>query len=260
MKFVCESIEDILKPKDLDIEQKWLWAFKHAKDTTSALRIYKQAKQAGIKLPAKELLEFAHRIKSLDLFKEAANRLTTNPDKKLSLAAQYGDVKYFDEIIKEGGRVSFALLKKLTNDYHYNRATNILQYVSQHIDEVSKKEDLEKIHDALDAKDQEYKSYPKGYKQYRVLKYINDNKITRRLDLIKLIYELGYGSGSFNEIKSASYWSANYRQIIGQYYDVGDDGVFELNENGRDKLQELEAKFGQRGSLKRTIDNIKPYR
>jgi len=261
MKFVCESIEDILKPKDLDIEQKWLWAFKHAKDTTSALRIYKQAKQAGIKLPAKELLEFAHRINNLQLYREAVDRLTTNPDKKLSLAAQFGDLDYFIDILNQGGRVSFNLLRKLNGDYHYYRSTGtIYPYVAENLDSVMKEEDLQKAHDALDAKDQEYKSYPKGYKQYRVLKYINDNKVTRRLELIKLIYELGYGPGSFNEIKSASYWSANYRQIIGQYYDVGDDGVFELNEDGRDKLQELEAKFGQRGSLKRTIDNIKPYR
>lgn len=243
MKFVYESIEDILKPKDLDLAQKWLWTFKHSTSDQHAMKIYQEAKKQGVKLPAKELLEFAHRIKSLSLFKEGVDRLTTNPDKKLNLAAQYGDLNYFKEIIKQGGRVSFALVKKLSNDYHYNRAKDILEYVKQNIDSIVKEEDLEKVHDALDAKDQPYKSYPKGYKQYRVLKYINDNKVNRRLELIKLIYEMGYGPGSFNEIRSASYWSASFRQIIGQYYNVGDDGFFELNDAGRDKLRELSAKF-----------------
>jgi len=260
MNFVCESLEDILKPKDLDLEQKWLWTFKHSTSTQHAMKIYQEAKKQGIKLPAKELLEFAHRTNNLPLFKEAVDRLTTNPDKKLNLAAQYGDLNYFKEIVDQGGRASFNLLKKLTGDYHYSRSTKtIYPYVVDNLDYIMKKEDLQKAQDAVYAIDQPYKSYPKGYKQYRVLKYINDNKVTRRLELIKLIYEMGYGPGSFNEIKSASYWSASFRQIIGQYYDADENGVFKLNDSGLDKLHELEAKFGPRGSLKRTIDNIKPY-
>jgi hypothetical protein len=242
MKFVNESLEDILKPKELDMGQKIAWALKSA-NTKQALRVFREATAQGIKIPAKDLLELGMRTKNLVIFREAVDRLTTNPHRKLDLAAKFGFLPFFREIIDKGGRVSFNLLKKLTNDYEYQHSEEILDYVKNNIDVVAKEEDRQKIHYALGASDQEYRSYPKGYKQYRVLKYINEHPVTRRLDLIKFIYEMGYGPGSFNEIRSSSYWSNGFNQIIGQYYDVNDDGIFVLNREGVSKLRELESKF-----------------
>jgi hypothetical protein len=87
------------------------------------------------------------------------------------------------------------------------------------------------------------KSYPAGYKIYRILKYVNENVVSTRQQIVKLIFELNYGPNTFNPNKHSSYWPANFPSQVYPYIGKDENNVFKLNNAGLQKLQTLEQKF-----------------
>lgn len=158
---------------------------------------------------------------------------------KLAWAIFKGDIELLKKAFEDGAKLSYGLLRKISS-WH-----NALIYLLglEDIDSVLVPKDAEKIKYILNIKTMPHKNYPRSYKQYRVLKYVNDNIVTQRQQIIKLIYELGYGPNSFNLLRHSGYWSTSYYQIVGQYYGKVNGGRFVLNRAGREKLNILHNKF-----------------
>lgn len=93
-------------------------------------------------------------------------------------------------------------------------------------------------------------SYPKGYKQYRVLRFINE-KPQKYTDIVKFAYELTHGHGTFDKRNNRGYWSSVlgsgcYYRKPGWVYQMTNNsrGEYVLNAYGKRKLIELEHRFG----------------
>lgn len=161
---------------------------------------------------------------------------------KAAWAIFKGDPKSLEKAFEDGAKLSYGLLRKIYTGWSYDLVNFLKNY--KNIDSILIPKDAEKIKYVLNIKPMSYKKYPRFYKQYRVLKHINDNIITKRYQLIKLIYELGYGPNSYNPLEDTGYWSTNYHQTIGQYYAPVIKGrKFILNSVGRKKLNILHNKF-----------------
>ena len=173
-------------------------------------------------------------------------------NKQLEWYAMKGDLYTFFKTIDKGAKITYSLLRKIMNFYSDSKSALFIDYLKNNEDlkKISAPEDFEKINAVLNLnKPGKLRSYPPLYKPYRVLKYVDEQykkktPIKRRLDLVKLIYELGYGPNTYNELSDdTAYWSHSYTDSIGQYLSKDEKGGFYLNDKGKMYLKELTKKF-----------------
>lgn len=96
----------------------------------------------------------------------------------------------------------------------------------------------------LKKKELKHQNYPKGYKIYRILKYINENPGIRRTDIIKFAFELSHGKETFNPIINRGYWSDGFGALIYPNVDRDKNNRYTLNQRGKNRLAYYEKKFG----------------
>jgi len=170
-----------------------------------------------------------------------------SPQETLQYACTHDDLESFKRALRNGAKFTYSIYRKMETNWRYNSPSikEYLQSNPQIIEEIAAPKDLEKLKSFFSiTPESQHQSYPRGYKQYRVLKYVDDGLATKRMDLIKLIYELGYGPNTFNPLKNASYWSTNYMNVIGQYLkNVPKGQPLELNNAGKNKLREIQDNF-----------------
>jgi len=187
---------------------------------------------------------------------------TLTQDEKMALACKRGDYQKFLELLNDGVKVKIGYINSMIKHEYINyfkvdfyQQDKIINYLKEHIDQLENiihpkdHNKLNKIRDILSVKKSEKQySYPVGYKTYRILKFINENKPKSKKDIIKFIVELTYGKGTFNPLTDSNYWSQGFINII--YPRIKKinlaDGTIEytLNNMGIIDLQRLESKFG----------------
>ena len=191
--------------------------------------------------------------------KEIDDYFRAHPKKAIDHALNNDDVEMFKQMAKAGVNIGLDHIIRLDNiikrgpkfEWGPTKIVKYLEYDSANIPLVGFKI-TDKTKEALDLisnlKILPYKGYPRGYKQYRVLKFIAESpgKVIRK-DVTRLIFELSYGPGSFNPWENSGYWSANFGTTVWPY--VSDNYV--INKTGLKKLEELHDKFKDQ--------NIKAY-
>jgi len=250
---VRESLDDILKPKELSpaLEKRWKQEeLKNAAKEGDVERFFRGI-DAGLKISyplfRKMITDWAYRRGTGDIFTSGLGWdifEQTHLDKiKIEMAAFNEDLSAFEDAIESGSKISYKVLRLILDSY--KSKDEFLNYIKTlDLDKVTEPKDRKKIKGIFNLDStQEHRSYPRAYKQYRVLKYIKEKKVTQRQQLIKLIFELGYGPNTFHPISDRGYWSANYMNVIGKYYDKDEDGRFVLNNDGKEKYRELHKKF-----------------
>jgi len=248
---VRESLDDILKPKELSpaLEKRWKQEeLKNAAKDGDVARFLRGI-NAGLKISyplfRKMITDWDYRRNAADILSSVdwSDFEQIHLDKiKIEIAVFNKSLENFKDAIESGSKISYKVLRLILDEYrHRDEFLNYIQTLD--LDKVTEPKDRKKIKDIFNLDSpQEHRSYPRAYKQYRVLKYIKERKVTQRQQLIKLIYELGYGPNTFHPINDRGYWSANYHNVIGRYYDKV-DGKFVLNDEGKEKLKELHKKF-----------------
>jgi hypothetical protein len=179
---------------------------------------------------------------------------------ELLYSCKTGDFNMFKDAIKNGAKVKKGHVNSLfKSDYHYERGGRInytklisgkkaiLDYLRSNISNLSKiayPKDKDKIEKLLNIKPAKKREYPRGYKIYRLIKYIDENKVSSVNELVKFIYEITYGLGTFNSLINSSYWKDGFDSMVYPNINTSKAGIFTLNQRGIDKLKKMEAKFG----------------
>jgi len=182
---------------------------------------------------------------SFDIF----NRLSyidiknLNPQKLLIYAVIKDDLWLFKKAIDDGAKISTRIFKEIRIDIsnYLKRNKHIIKNIAENekvIKIIEKVLNLDTV-----ASKSEYRKFPKGFKQYYALKYVNEHKVKTRTEIIKVIFEMGYGKNTFNPQKNASWWSTSYYVMIGQYLNKDQNNNFILNNIGKEKLRVLHKKF-----------------
>jgi hypothetical protein len=180
------------------------------------------------------------------------------PDEEMTIACKAGDFNQFLRLLNDGVKVKIGLINAMMkHDYMHNFKVDfkgqdkIMDYLREHIDEIEDiihprdHSKLDKIRGFLNIKKSEKRGkYPQGYKIYRVLKFIDENKPNSKKEIVKFIVELTFGKGTFNPLTQSSYWSDAFASIINPRITKASDGTFILNAPGKTKLKQLEDKFG----------------
>ena len=212
-KFVYESIQDLLKPKDLSVDQKLQWLFNH----------YHPERGWG---------------------------------QNSESIAQINSIK---NLLKQDAKITFKMFSVVyeTARWHWrlNHADPLLRIIEDLDEKYFKTEkDFRKTKEILeiDRVPTVNVTYPRGYKQYRLLKYIKDNYVTTRKELVKLLIELSSGEGTFNPIIHSGYYSTGWKNTYGKYYYKNDEGRLVLTREGEEKLNLLDDKFRKK-NIKSTI-------
>lgn len=89
-------------------------------------------------------------------------------------------------------------------------------------------------------------TFPKGFKQYRVLKEIEDKNELCYIEIIKFAHKLSYGEGSFNSYNDRGYWVGIFQDEAWgtKLLTKNKHGKYSLNEDGVKVLKKLRLKFG----------------
>jgi len=177
----------------------------------------------------------------------------------LIIACKVGNFNEFKDAIDNDVKLKIGMINSLyqkDNDFHFLKGNKyqkeeIKDYLRDRIDKLEdiihprdiKKIDKIKIY--LGTKiSKGHREYPRGYKIYRILKYVDENTITSAKQLVKLIYDLSYGKDTFNPLMNSGYWSDGLSAIVYPNMDkIGDK--FVLNSKGKSKLQKYDSKFGK---------------
>lgn len=180
------------------------------------------------------------------------------PGEEMKFACLIGDFKKFVKLVNKGVQVKIGYINSMMkreyvpyfsiNKPGIDKILNYLRDNLDKLDEIIHPKDhskLEKIKDLLNVKRSGKRyEYPRGYKIYRILKFIDENHPKLKKDVVKFIVELTHGVGTFNPLTDASYWSDGF-SIINPRIDVDDkSGEFRLNAKGKRDLKEMEAEFG----------------
>ena len=88
------------------------------------------------------------------------------------------------------------------------------------------------------------KTYLKGYKQWRTLKYIkaSGEKGRTRTEVVKFLFDISNGKDSYNPISDRGYWSTNIWNIIFSWCDQ-EGRKYTISEAGKEKIKLLDKKF-----------------
>lgn len=251
MKLVCENLNDILKPKELSLQRKLEWA-------CSELDIYavQQALEEGAEITYKiynylsadrwynKKKVFLYKLMT-KFFPEYAKEKDV-PKILLKQSLDEDSFKLFKEALEKGAKLNISIFKEIKDKAKYdNDYKKWVDFIIKGKKEFFNPKSLKMIEDRYLNLSPELpaRSYPKGYMQYRALKLINDQRIDKRSDIIKLLYELRYGPNTYNPTDNSGYWSTSYPKIIKQFYNVLPSGRFQLRREGRAKLAALHNKF-----------------
>jgi len=182
-------------------------------------------------------------------------QLSLTPEQRMIIAANERDFKTFKKLYEKGVKLKIGMINCLYNrnwDYrtNYKQEDLIKKYLADRIDNIENHihsrdiKKIDKIKELLNVKPvTDYKKLPHGYKSWAVLKFIDENHPKTRKEIIRYIFELNYGKGSFNPLLHSSYWSTGYQRQIGQYIGLNKRGEYELNFNGKAKLKKGMEKF-----------------
>jgi len=163
---------------------------------------------------------------------------------KLKVALYNKDVPLLINYLNDGTfKITMGFLRYMYDDYLLK--DEILKFLdnlnSTEFNKLIDKKKFKEIKYILNTENNKLpnKTYPRGYKQYRLLKYITTHNVTTRLELTKLVYELGYGPNSFNSIIHSGTSSTGWKQTYSKYY----DSDYNLNIDGVEKLKQLSKRF-----------------
>ena len=175
MKIVKESLfeilmADILKPRPLSNDEELKYAMGEGD-----IERFKRAIENGAKIDFKD-------VKNLIYAPWVVTEKRDNPSYKLN-KSELKELKKWNN-----KKIILSILKnKLENKSLY---------------EIIKFKDLEKTKILLNIKEpMTFKSYPGGYKLYRLLKYVDEDEVYKLRQLTKFIYELNFGEDTFNPLK-----------------------------------------------------------
>jgi hypothetical protein len=209
------------------------------------------------------LLDKGAKFESLEdkaryIIKLKGKRVSFTPEEALLVSCKIGDFSKFVDLVESGVKLKIGMINALFmgNIYPYanlgkvNEKDDILQYLRDNIDDLEKivhpgnYKKLERIKTLLGVeKSKGYREYPRGYKIYRILKFIDEVKPLTRREITKFIFELTYGKGTFNPLLNDSYWSTNFPTTIFPNTAIGSQKRFILNIAGKNKLKMLDEKF-----------------
>lgn len=184
--------------------------------------------------------------------------VSLTPEEEMTVACKSGNFNEFLRLLNDGVKVKIGLINAMIkHDYmsyfkvNYKEQDKIINYLREHnedLEDIIHPRDhikLEKIKGLLNIKKPEERSeYPRGYKIYRVLKFIDENRPSSKKEIVKFIVELTFGKGTFNPLTQSSYWSDAFGSIINPRITIASDGTIVLNASGKIKLKSLEDKFG----------------
>lgn len=91
--------------------------------------------------------------------------------------------------------------------------------------------------------DRDMFQYRRGFKMYKILKFIKDHENVRRRDIQRLVYELSYGKGEFQPTKHRGWFSVYLQTYRDKYGYIFNDKYWYITEKGEQKLEELKNKF-----------------
>jgi len=205
------------------------------------------AKFADLSEKAKYILLFSGKYASL------------TPEEELIIACQIGDLNKFETCIDNGVKLKIGMVNSLFKpDWKFNglssktsgKQNKILEYLKDNMDileDIIHPRDLkklDKIKSYLNINKPHHQDYPNGYKIYRITKFVDDFHPTSENEIVKFAYELSHGKNAFNPLLNASHWKDGFDALLYPFVHRDKAGVFSLNQLGKEKLQRMEAKFG----------------
>jgi hypothetical protein len=182
--------------------------------------------------------------------------LSFTPEEELIVACKQGDLDKFLELINDGVKIKIGMINALfKHDYFYNLNQNIpgmddiLDYLRNNIDKIEEYihprdlSKIDKIKKFLNVKKTTGgQKYPRGYKIYRILKFVDKDNVNNLKDISKFLYELTYGVGTFNPLLHSHYWQDGIKAIVKPRV-IFQNGKYILNDTGVAKLAKLKKKF-----------------
>ena len=179
------------------------------------------------------------------------------PEEELLVSCKIGDYERFLKCISQGTKIKIGMINSLfQDDYNYHNfnisseKSKILQYLRDNIGNLKelihprdhKKLDKIKMFLGIETNINPI-AYPRGYKIYRILKFIDENYVTSRKEVTIFAYELTYGKGTFNPLTNSSYWTDGFPALVSPRIRVVNN-QFILNLKGQTDLKKMKAKFG----------------
>jgi len=174
--------------------------------------------------------------------------LYKKPKDQLRIALESCNLDLLKTALNNGAKISTLNPIYKNKFYFIKERKEIFDYL-RNLDKQGKLEDIttdaESIRKVLGlvAPRTSYKQYPKGYKMYRVLKYIDENDISLRKDIQKIAYELSYGKNTFHPIQNAGYWGDAFFDAINPRVYKDESGIYRLNSKGIEALNKFKKKF-----------------
>ena len=164
-----------------------------------------------------------------------------SPTQRVSYGALKKDFTEFKKGLAEGGKLLSIFLPEI-----YRKPDFIKYYISVNSD---LSDSVKRRFGALSSK-QKYKEYPRGYKQWRVLDFLQQqrDKGASKEEIIKLAYELSYGRGSFDPVINNAYW----HEIFKEFYSAPkwflkstrkNKDKYVINDYGKQSAEKLRKKF-----------------
>lgn len=178
------------------------------------------------------------------------------PEQELVAASYAGNFDDFVDLVESGGLIKISMLNGIFKkewkyqDFAKKEYDKILNWLrKQNVEDIVHPRDhkkLDRIKSLLSLKKEgEERDYPQGYRIYRILKFINETHPSTRRELVRFIYELNYGKGTFNPVTNSSYYSDGFKPIYSYVY-TNDDGKFYLNAKGKERLERYYKKFNHK--------------
>jgi len=177
------------------------------------------------------------------------------PEEELTAASRFGNFDDFKKLVNAGVPLKIGMINSVfKKEWSYKtEAKREYEKIRKFlIDNIDRLEDIVHPRDSkkldriksilLTKKSGNARSYPQGYRIYRILKFVNENKPDTRQKIVKFIFELNYGKDSFNPLLHGSYYSDGFRNMICPYLH-GDIFGFKLNNDGKQRLEHYEKKF-----------------
>ena len=182
--------------------------------------------------------------------------LSYTTEERLMLACIMGDFLSFKKLKNSGVQMKMGMFNHLSkNETFARRYTSkegkgdILQYIRDNINNLEEifhprdHKKLERVKMILNLnKSEGNRTYPMGYRTYKILKFIDDGHVSKRQDIIKFIYELNYGKNTWNPLTDGSYYSDSFKPIyrLVDQLSTHKGGVWKLNVDGLAKLKHYE--------------------
>lgn len=181
--------------------------------------------------------------------------VSLTPEDHLNIASKEGNFVDFKKLIESGVKLKIGMINSLfKQEWSYfpgakNQYEKIKDYLRDNIndlEEIIHPRDLpklDKIKKYLNIVKPQHIEYPRGYKIYRILKYIDEFHPESRKDISKFTYELTYGVNTFNPLTNSSYWTDGFEALVQPRITIK-GGKMYLNKKGKEKLESADAKFG----------------